>query len=77
LSTTVTGYVVDRFGEAAGFRSLAAVALLGLLLLVVAMPETQAEATGQEERPSGSRRLRGVSEVGVPPSVTREVEDAG
>ena len=42
VSTTATGYVVDRFGEAAGFRGLATVALFALVLLVVAMPETQA-----------------------------------
>jgi MFS family permease len=77
LSTTVTGYVVDRFGEAAGFRGLAAVALAGLVLLVVAMPETQATTSANEGLAPGARRLHGMPEIGVPPSVAREVEDAG
>src|ERR1019366_8077016 len=77
VSTPVTGYVVDRFGEAAGFRGLAAVALAGLVLLVVAMPETQATTSANEGLPPGARRLHGMPEIGVPPSVAREVEDAG
>jgi len=60
VSTAVTGYVVDRFGEATGFRGLAAVALCALVLLVVAMPETQdgheAGAVVREEgRPRGDQ----------------------
>ncbi len=41
ISTTATGFVVDRFGEAAGFLGLAAVAMLALTLAFVALPETQ------------------------------------
>ena len=75
VSTTATGYVVDRFGEATGFRALAAVALAALVLLVVAMPETRDATSAQkEERPP--RRLRGMADVGVQPPVAREVEDA-
>jgi MFS family permease len=86
VSTTVTGYVVDRFGEAAGFRGLAAVAALALVLLVVAMPETQDSTSAQEKRAPGARPPRDRPDVpGVPqrparpsvtPELTREVEDA-
>jgi MFS family permease len=41
VSTTATGFVVDRFGEASGFLGLAAVALVALVVLFVALPETQ------------------------------------
>jgi MFS family permease len=64
VSTTATGYVVDRFGDAAGFGGLAAVALLGFILLAVALPETQVGAAPAEQ------------ETGVRASVTREIEDA-
>ncbi len=55
VSTTVTGYVVDRFGDAAGFCGLAAVGLVALVLLVVAMPETR-EAAGESAAGVGRRR---------------------
>jgi len=60
VSTTVTGYVVDRFGEATGFRGLAAVALGALVLLVVAMPETRdghepGAVVREEGRPRGDQ----------------------
>jgi MFS family permease len=75
LSTTATGFVVDRFGEAAGFRGLAAVALLGFVLLLVAMPETQARTDAQEPAAS-ARRRHSRPDVGPPPAVSREIEDA-
>jgi MFS family permease len=40
LSTTLTGLVAGSFGHAAGFLSIAAVALVALLLLWLRMPET-------------------------------------
>ena len=40
LSTTLTGVVAGSFGRAAGFLSIAAVALVALLLLWLRMPET-------------------------------------
>lgn len=76
VSTTATGYVVDRFGEATGFRALAAVALAALVLLVVAMPETRDATSAQKEQRPPPRRLHGMADVGVQPSVAREVEDA-
>jgi MFS family permease len=79
VSTTVTGYVVDRFGDAAGFCGLAAVALLAFVLLYVAMPETQARTGVPEEPPPSGRRL-GVPDVGLSPlsrELTREIEDVG
>ena len=40
LSTTLTGLVAGSFGRAAGFLSIAAVALVAVLLLWLRMPET-------------------------------------
>ena len=40
LSTTLSGYVTDRYGGALAFDMLAALAVLGLALLALAMPET-------------------------------------
>jgi MFS family permease len=76
VSTTATGYVVDRFGEAMGFRGLAVVALGALVLLVVAMPETQEKTDAQKGSAPGARRVDSIPDVGVKPSVSREVEDA-
>jgi MFS family permease len=75
VSTTATGYVVDSFGDAAGFCGLAAVALGALVLLAVAMPETRVAESAPEERAPGSRPRRGPSEVVTAP-LTREIEDA-
>jgi MFS family permease len=72
VSTTAAGYVVDRFGDAAGFRSLAAVALLGLVLLFVAMPETSPES----ESTPDLRRLKDESVAGAKRPAIREIEDA-
>jgi MFS family permease len=84
VSTTVTGYVVDRFGEAAGFRGLAVVALFGLLVLAVALPETQARTRAPGEPSSGARPHENVPDIAVSPPVShelsrepREVGDAG
>jgi MFS family permease len=41
LSTTIAGYTIDRFGPAAAFLGLAALAAVGLLLVATAMPETR------------------------------------
>jgi len=41
LSTTLAGYVDDRFGNAVAFLSLAGVAIVGLGLLILLMPETR------------------------------------
>ena len=43
ISTLFAGYLTDRFGSEWAFLSLAAVAMLALLLIVVAMPETRPE----------------------------------
>jgi predicted MFS family arabinose efflux permease len=37
----LAGYLTDRFGSAAAFSSLAAVALVGLTLVWLLMPETR------------------------------------
>jgi predicted MFS family arabinose efflux permease len=70
VSTTATGYVVDRFGDAAGFCGLAAVASLALLLLYAALPETRGRTSLQEEPTHGAPRRK------VIPDVPREIEDA-
>jgi MFS family permease len=75
VSTTATGYVVDRFGDAAGFCGLAAVALGAFVLLAVAMPETRVEATAPGEPAHGARSRRDTPDVVTAP-LTREVEDA-
>jgi MFS family permease len=88
LSTTVTGYIVDRFGEAAGFRALGAVALAGWVLLALAMPETrEAAAAGspRSSRPDDDPARRSFANSPREPrealeprltAVSREVEDA-
>lgn len=44
LSTVLGGYVSDRFGSSVAFVGLAAVAATGLLLILLAMPETRRSA---------------------------------
>jgi len=41
LSTTLSGYVADRYGGALAFDMLAVLAVLGLALLALGMPETR------------------------------------
>ncbi len=41
LSTTLAGYITDRFGSSTAFMTLAAIALAGLTLLALLMPETR------------------------------------
>lgn len=76
VSTTVTGLVVDRFGDAAGFCGLAAVALAAFILLYVALPETRATASAQGEPSTGALRLPGMADVVDAPPLTREIHDA-
>jgi predicted MFS family arabinose efflux permease len=47
LSATFAGYLTDRFGSAVAFSSLAAIALVGLALVWLLMPETR-PAKGSE-----------------------------
>jgi MFS family permease len=78
VSTTVTGYVVDRFGEAVGFRALAMVAVVAVVVLVAAMPETREPARDKESL-RAARRPRVAPAVGtrasMAPELPREVED--
>ncbi len=46
LSATLAGYITDRFGAAAAFASLAAIAAVGFVMLWLLMPETR---PGDEE----------------------------
>ncbi|MFG1224041.1 hypothetical protein [Xanthobacter wiegelii] len=41
ISTLLAGIVADRFGSFAAFEMLAALAALGFLAVLVAMPETR------------------------------------
>lgn len=41
LSTMLAGYVSDRFGSASAFAGLSGVAVIGLLLIALLMPETR------------------------------------
>ncbi len=41
LSTSISGFVVDRFGDMAGFLSVTAVGLIAVAILLVFMPETR------------------------------------
>jgi MFS family permease len=45
LSTSLAGYVMDHFGRMAAFGGLASVAVCGLLLLWLLLPETRLSAT--------------------------------
>jgi MFS family permease len=47
LSTTVAGYTFDRFGGNIAFHGLALIAVFGLGLVWLLMPETRPEATGE------------------------------
>lgn len=41
VSTTLAGYVNDRLGSTVAFLGLAGVALLGVILMLLFMPETR------------------------------------
>jgi len=47
LSTTLAGYVTDRFGSPWAFATLAAIAFVGLTALWFLMPETRPEEEGE------------------------------
>jgi|307.fasta_scaffold47190_1 MFS family permease len=47
LSTSISGFVVERFGQTAGFMSVMAVALLAVAILWAFMPETKPSAPPQ------------------------------
>jgi MFS family permease len=50
LSTALAGWIGDRFGDPAAFLSLAAIGLLGTLLVLVGMRETRPAETAAESR---------------------------
>ena len=49
LSPTLAGYVTDRFGSPAAFSALAAIAMIGLVLVALRMPETRPQAAVHRE----------------------------
>ncbi len=49
LSPTLAGHVTDRFGSAAAFATLAAIATIGLVLVALRMPETRPHAAVHRE----------------------------
>jgi MFS family permease len=46
LSTTLAGYMFDHFGAGLTFTGMAAVAFAGMMLVLLAMPETRPDAEG-------------------------------
>jgi MFS family permease len=63
ISPTFAGYMTDRFGSPSAFLSLAAVALLAVLVVALLMPETRPpvqadedddDASAPRKRPSGA-----------------------
>ena len=51
ISTTLTGYLADTFGSYMAFTTLAILAAVGLLAVVVAMPETRPSRRSDTELP--------------------------
>ena len=51
ISTTLTGYLADTYGSYMAFITLAILATLGLLAVVVAMPETRPSRESNTESP--------------------------
>jgi len=49
MSPTLAGYVTDRFGSPAAFTALAAIAMIGLVLVALRMPETRPQAAVHRE----------------------------
>jgi MFS family permease len=54
-STSISGVVVERFGQTAGFLGVTAVGLLAVAVVVAFMPETKPSTTAAET-PGGSAR---------------------
>ena len=52
LSTTVAGWIADRYGDPAAFVTLALAGLAGVALVWLAMPETR-----PTKRVAGQRRV--------------------
>jgi MFS family permease len=55
LSTTLAGYAIDHFGRSVAFFGLASVAVCGLALLWLLLPETRLPAN--RSLPASFRRL--------------------
>ena len=51
VSTTLAGYVMDRFGSGAAFYSLASIAVCGLALVWLLLPETRCGGTRSQPAP--------------------------
>jgi MFS family permease len=61
LSTTLAGYAIDHFGRSVAFLGLAAVAVCGLALLWLLLPETRLPA--KRSLPASSARLEIVTNL--------------
>lgn len=72
-SNAGAGIVVDRLGYSAGFLALSAVALLALLTLVFAMPETRKEKEHEYERDTPCSRPVGATACVDPRDDVRHV----
>jgi MFS family permease len=58
LSTSLSGFAVQKFGHTAGFLGVAAVALAAVALLLLLMPETKPVDTAQQSPRSPRKRAR-------------------
>lgn len=61
LSTTLSGYVTQHFGNAAGFSAITAVAIAAVAACWALMPETK----DARAKPEGGRSRRGAAQPGV------------
>ena len=61
LSTTLAGYAIDHFGRSVAFLGLAAVAVCGLALLWLLLPETRLRE--KQSLPASRRRLEFVTNL--------------
>lgn len=52
ISTSLAGWIADRFGQPAAYWTLAAIGLLAVVILAKAMPETGKPRTGPEVGPT-------------------------
>ena len=55
LSTSISGFAVEKFGHTAGFLGMAAVALASVAILWVFMPETKPPVQQQQPLPQSKR----------------------
>jgi MFS family permease len=55
LSPTFAGYLTDHYGSQTAFLGLAIAGILGLLLVILAMPETRPSLRGKPDEDEATR----------------------